>query len=58
LCDLRVLVDQPTGSISSRDAPGRHDDRWLVRPEWWRLLQGAVRAVAVVVVGVLGQDSV
>jgi hypothetical protein len=32
-CDLRILVDQPTESISPRHPPRRHDDRWLARPE-------------------------
>jgi hypothetical protein len=32
-CDLRVLMDQPTESISSRDLPGRQVDR-LIRPEF------------------------
>jgi hypothetical protein len=56
-CDLRVLMDQPTESISSHDPPSRHEGRWFAGPERWGLPQGAVRAVAVVVVGVLGQYS-
>jgi hypothetical protein len=35
--DLRVLMDQPTDSISSRDTPSRQDDRWFGGPERWRL---------------------
>jgi hypothetical protein len=54
-CGLRVLMDQPTESISSHDASSRQDDRWFGRPERWCLPQGAVRAVHVVMIGVLGQ---
>ena len=50
-------MDQPTESISSSDPPSRQDDRWFGGPERWCLPQGAVRAVAVVVVNVLGQYS-
>ncbi len=52
---LRVLMDQPTDPISPHDSPGWLDDRWLGRPERRRLPQGAVRTVAVVMVGILGQ---
>jgi hypothetical protein len=54
-CDLRILMDQPTESISSHDAPSRHGDRWFGRPERGCLPQGAVRTVDVVVIGILGQ---
>jgi hypothetical protein len=54
-CDLRILMDQPTKVISSYDGRSRPDGRWLRRPERWGLPQGAVRAVKVVMVGVLGQ---
>ena len=56
-CDLRILMDQPTEAISSYDASSRPDDRWFGRPERGCLPQGAVRAVAVVMIGILGQDS-
>ena len=56
-CDLRILMDQPTDSLSSHDSPSGHEGRWFAGPERWRLPQGAVRAVAVVVVNVLGQHS-
>jgi hypothetical protein len=56
-CDLRILMDQPTEPISSHDSPSRHEGRWFAGPERWRLPQGAVRTVAVVVVGVFGQHS-
>ena len=52
-CDLRVLMDQPTEAISSYDASSRPDDRWFGRPERGCLPQGAVRAVAVVVMRVI-----
>jgi hypothetical protein len=54
-CDLRVLMDQPTEAISSHDPRRRRQDNWHAGSEWRRLPQGAVRAVQVVVVGVLGQ---
>jgi hypothetical protein len=48
-------MDQPTESISSGNPSSRRDDWWFGGLERWGLPQGAVRAVAVVVVGVLGQ---
>jgi hypothetical protein len=54
-CDLRILMDQSTESISSHDSPSRHEGRWFAGPERWRLRQGAVRTVAVVMIGILGQ---
>jgi hypothetical protein len=54
-CDLRVLMDQPTEPISSDDPPSRRQDSWSVGLERWYLPQGAVRAVAIVVIDVLGQ---
>ena len=48
-------MDQPTEPISSHDPPRRRHDNWDGGSEWRCLLQGAVRAVAVVMVGVLGQ---
>jgi hypothetical protein len=50
-------MDQSTESISSHDSPSRHEGRWFAGPERWRLPQGAVRTVAVVVIGVFGQYS-
>jgi transposase InsO family protein len=50
-------MDQPTESISSHDATSRQDDRWFGGSERWRLPQGALRAVAVVMIGILGQHS-
>ena len=55
LCDLRVLMDQPTEPIPSRNPSAWQDDMWFGGPERWRLPQGAVRAVAVVMIGILGQ---
>src|SRR6266540_6738979 len=49
-CDLRILMDQSTESISPHDPPSRHDDNWFAGPEWRCLSQGAVRTVAVVMV--------
>jgi hypothetical protein len=57
LGDLRVLMDQPTESIPSRNPSAWQDDMWFGGPERWRLPQGAVRAVAVAMVGILGQYS-
>src|SRR4029453_855011 len=54
-CDLRILMDQPTESISSDDGPSRQDDSGFARPEWWHLSQGTMRTVNVVVIGVLSQ---
>ena len=54
-CDLRILMDQPTEPISSHDPPSRHQTTGVAGPEWWCLPQGAVRAVAVVMVDILGQ---
>jgi hypothetical protein len=54
-CDLRVLMDQPAESISSRDPSSRRDDRWFGGAKRWGLPQGAVRAVAVVMVDISGQ---
>ncbi len=49
-CDLRILMDQSTESISAHHPPSRHDDRWLARPEWRQLSQGTVWAANVVMV--------
>jgi hypothetical protein len=49
-------MDQPTEPVSSYGPSSRHGDRWLARPQRRGLPQGTVRTVAVVVVGVLGQD--
>jgi hypothetical protein len=54
-CDLRVLMDQPTEAISSHDPRRRRQDNWHAGSAWRRLPQGAMRAVAVVVVNILGQ---
>ena len=54
-CDLRVLMDQPTKAISSHDPPRRRQENGHAGLERWRLPQGAVRAVAVVMVDILGQ---
>jgi hypothetical protein len=48
-------MDQPTESISPHNPSSRRDDRWFGGPERWGLPHRAVRAVAVVMVGVLGQ---
>jgi hypothetical protein len=56
-CDLRILMDQPTESISPHDPPSRRDDRWLAPPERRQLPQGAVRTMHVVMVGILGQHQ-
>jgi hypothetical protein len=55
-CALRVLTDQPTESISSRDCPSLPSPMGggLARYHWRFLPQGAVRAVDVVMVNVLG----
>jgi hypothetical protein len=54
-CDLRVLMDQPTKAVSSHDPPRRRQENGHAGLERWRLPQGAVRAVAVVMIGILGQ---
>src|SRR6266498_2137790 len=46
-CDLRVLMDQPTNSISPYDSPHRHNHRWFVGSNWRCLSQGAVRSLLV-----------
>jgi hypothetical protein len=48
-------MDQSTESITSHDPPSRQDDRWFGGLERWRLPQGAVGTVHVVVIGILGQ---
>jgi hypothetical protein len=48
-------MDPPTEPISSHDPRRRRQGNWHAGSEWRCLLQGAVRAVAVVMVGVLGQ---
>ena len=50
-------MDRPTEPIWSYDPSSRHDDRWLARPQRRRLPQGTVRTVVVVMIDVLGQDS-
>ena len=52
-CDLRILMDQPAESIPLGNPSSRRDSRWFGGPKRWDLPQGAVRAVAVVMVGVL-----
>jgi hypothetical protein len=54
-CDLRVLMDQSTEANSSHDPPRRPHDNGQAGPKWRRLPQGAVRAMAVGMVGVVGQ---
>jgi hypothetical protein len=54
LCDLRVLMDQPTKAISSYDGLSRHDSTRLGRSERWRHSK-ALWTVKVVLVGVLSQ---
>ena len=56
-CDLRILMDQPTESISPGDGPSRQDDSGFDRPEWWHLSQGTMWTVNVVVIGVLSQHG-
>jgi hypothetical protein len=56
-CDLRVLTDQPTEAIPSGNLSSRRDDRWFGRFKGRCLRQGAVLAVAVVMVNVLGQHG-
>jgi len=48
-------MDQSVESISSQDPAGWRQGDWLVGRKWRCLPQPAVRAVAVVMVGVLGQ---
>jgi hypothetical protein len=48
-------MDQPTEPISSHDPRRRRHGNWHAGSEWRFLLQGAVRAVAVVMVDILGQ---
>jgi hypothetical protein len=48
-------MDQPTEPIASDHPSSRRQDSWSVGLERWCLPQGAVRAVHVVMVGVLGQ---
>jgi hypothetical protein len=56
-CDLRLLMDQPTELISPRD-PSQPARRQLIRQARAALsAQGAVRAMPVVLVGVLGQQG-
>jgi hypothetical protein len=50
-------MDQPTEAISSHDPRRRRHDNWLAGLKGRRLRQGAVRAVQVVMVDVLGQYS-
>ena len=50
-CDLRILMDQPTKSISPHDPPSRHEDSWFAKPDWRCLSQRTVRTVHVVMVG-------
>jgi hypothetical protein len=55
--DLRILMDQPTEPISSHDPPRRRQGNWHAGLERRCLLQGAVRAVAVVMVDLLAQSD-
>jgi hypothetical protein len=48
-------MDEPTKPISSHDPPSRRQDNWLAGRKWRCLPQGPVRAVAVVMIGILGQ---
>jgi hypothetical protein len=50
-------MDQPTKAISSHDPPSRHQNNELAGPKWRCLPQGAVRAVTVVMVDLLGQHA-
>jgi hypothetical protein len=54
-CDLRVLMDQPTKAIPSGNPPRRRHGNGHAELERRRLPQRAVRAVAVVMVDILGQ---
>jgi hypothetical protein len=46
-------MDQSTEAISSPDPPRRRRDNWHAGSEWRRLRQGAMRTMAVVVIGIL-----
>jgi hypothetical protein len=48
-------MDQPTKAISLHDPSGRRHDNGHAGSERRRLPQGAVRAVAVVMIDILGQ---
>jgi hypothetical protein len=54
-CDLRVLMNQPTKSISSQDAWSQHADRSFAWSKRRRLPERAMRTVPVVVRNVLSQ---
>jgi hypothetical protein len=56
LCGLRVFVDQPAEDRASLNAGGGEIDclRWSVR---WLQVEGSMGPAAVVVDGVLGQDT-
>jgi hypothetical protein len=54
-CDLRVLVDQSAESVPPDNPSSRRDDQWFGGPKRWGLPQGPVRAVAVVMINILGQ---
>jgi hypothetical protein len=57
LCDLRVFVDEPAEPVASRDAHGIAGWRRVGLRVGRVLGEGAVRAVRVVVVDVLGEDG-
>jgi hypothetical protein len=54
-CNLRIFMDQPTEPIPSGNPSSRRDDRRFGGPKRWACPKGAVRAVAVVMVDILGQ---
>ena len=56
-CDLGILMNQTTESISPHDSSHRHDDSWFVGSKWRCLSQGTVRTVDVVMIGILGQHQ-
>jgi hypothetical protein len=56
-CDLGILMNQTTESISPHDSSHRHDDSWFVESKWRCLSQGTVRTVDVVMIGILGQHQ-
>ena len=57
LCDLRVFVEQAAEAITTDDRGRRVHWHRRERPQWCRLLQGAVRPVGVEVAFILAQDG-
>jgi hypothetical protein len=56
-CDLRILADQAAGPVPAQNPDVRAQSRWMRAAGRWSLLQCPVRAMEIVVAGVLAEHQ-